>query len=93
MKICPLCVPPRPGVVKALEEFKNSVYGENYNEDDEDHGKASDASKKRKAIAQNAVKESANYDWADLADNGKVLYNALVTCLICSNSVLKCCLK
>ncbi|CBI39448.3 hypothetical protein VitviT2T_007286 [Vitis vinifera] len=62
----------RPGVVNALEEFKKSVYGENYNEEDEGHGKASDASKKRKAVAENAVKESAKYDWADLADNGRL---------------------
>lgn len=36
------------------------------------NGKASETSKKRKAIADNAVKESAKYDWDDLADNGKV---------------------
>ena len=71
----------RPGVVNALEEFKKSVYGENYNEEDEGHGKASDASKKRKAVAENAVKESAKYDWADLADNGRVKCNVLVFCV------------
>lgn len=64
----------RPGVVRALEEFKLSVYGENYDEQNEStfHGKASDASRKRKAISENAVKESANYDWADLAESGKL---------------------
>ncbi|KAJ0045030.1 hypothetical protein Pint_04798 [Pistacia integerrima] len=64
----------RPGVVKAIEEFKLSVYGEDYDEESEcaGNGKVSEASKKRKAVAENAVKESANYDWADLADNGKV---------------------
>lgn len=58
----------RPGVVKVIEEFKLSVYGENYDEN-EVNG-VSDASRKRKAIAQNAVKESANYDWAALANTG-----------------------
>ncbi|KAA8527328.1 hypothetical protein F0562_034575 [Nyssa sinensis] len=64
----------RPGVVNTLEEFKLSVYGENYDEGDDFHanGKLSDTSRKRKAIAENAVKESANYDWPDLADNGKL---------------------
>lgn len=64
----------RPGVVKALEEFKVSVYGENYDEENDfgANGKESEASRKRKAIAENAVKESSNYDWADLADNGKL---------------------
>ncbi|KAL5538711.1 hypothetical protein UlMin_046194 [Ulmus minor] len=64
----------RPGVVKAVEEFKASVYGENYDEESDLAGnaKASDASKKRKAAAEVAVKECANYDWADLADNGKL---------------------
>ncbi|XP_011044051.1 PREDICTED: ATP-dependent DNA helicase 2 subunit KU70 [Populus euphratica] len=63
----------RSGVVKAVEEFKLSVYGENYDEEsDMGNGKASDASKKRKAAAENAVKESANYNWPDLADNGQL---------------------
>uniref|UniRef100_A0A5B7BKN8 ATP-dependent DNA helicase 2 subunit KU70 n=1 Tax=Davidia involucrata TaxID=16924 RepID=A0A5B7BKN8_DAVIN len=64
----------RPGVVNALEEFKLSVYGENYDEGDDfqANGKVSEASRKRKAIAENAVKESVNYDWPDLADNGKL---------------------
>jgi ATP-dependent DNA helicase 2 subunit 1 len=37
-------------------------------------GKASDASKKRKTAAENAAKESANYNWPDLADNGQVCF-------------------
>ncbi|KAG5235386.1 Ku [Salix suchowensis] len=62
----------RPGVVKAVEEFKLSVYGDNYDEEsDMGNGKASDASKKRKTATENAVKESANYNWPDLADNGQ----------------------
>ena len=38
------------------------------------NGKASDASKKRKTAAENAAKESANYNWPDLADNGQVCF-------------------
>uniref|UniRef100_A0A7C9F9K8 ATP-dependent DNA helicase 2 subunit KU70 n=1 Tax=Opuntia streptacantha TaxID=393608 RepID=A0A7C9F9K8_OPUST len=59
----------RPGIVNALEEFKQSVYGENYHEGDDNIGAAS---KKRKAIADRAIQESANYDWEDLAENGKL---------------------
>ncbi|GFQ04382.1 ATP-dependent DNA helicase 2 subunit ku70 [Phtheirospermum japonicum] len=63
----------RPGIVKALEEFKLSVYGENMeHENDLSSGKTSEASKKRKAISDNATKEYANHDWSDLADNGKL---------------------
>ncbi|KAE9459542.1 hypothetical protein C3L33_08517, partial [Rhododendron williamsianum] len=70
----------RTGVVNALEEFKLSVYGENYDEDKEfeTNGKVSEASRKRKAIAENAVKECTNYDWSDLADNGKVTFSGFV---------------
>ncbi|KDO44368.1 hypothetical protein CISIN_1g0069752mg, partial [Citrus sinensis] len=60
----------RPGVVKAVEEFKLSVYGDNY--DEEGDVKVSEASRKRKAATENAAKECANYDWADLADKGKL---------------------
>jgi len=52
------------------------------------NGKASEASKKRKAIADNAVKESANYDWDDLADNGKVkleVYLLSLFLVVCSD--------
>ncbi|KAK6928709.1 Ku70/Ku80 C-terminal arm [Dillenia turbinata] len=62
----------RPGVVKALEDFKVAVYGEIYDEENRDNENTSDASKKRKVIAENAAKECANYDWADLAQNGKL---------------------
>lgn len=70
----------RTGVVNALEEFKLSVYGENYDEakEFETNGKVSEASRKRKAIAENAVKECTNYDWSDLADNGKVTFSGFV---------------
>ncbi|GAB4834166.1 ATP-dependent DNA helicase II subunit 1 [Ancistrocladus abbreviatus] len=58
----------RPGIVNALEDFKLSVYGENYGKED-DH--VHEASKKRKA-GSDAVKECANYDWHDLADSGRL---------------------
>lgn len=63
----------RPGIAKALEEFKLSVYGENYDEENEDatHGKASNASKKRKQ-AEEALKKCAYFDWDKLADDGKL---------------------
>ncbi|CAI9117358.1 OLC1v1018735C1 [Oldenlandia corymbosa var. corymbosa] len=63
----------RPGIVKALEEFKLSVYGENYEETDvASSGKVTEASRKRKATAENASKESEKYDWSELADSGKL---------------------
>lgn len=74
----------RPGVVSALEEFKLSVYGDHY--DEESEGKASGPSKKRKAFAENAVKECANYDWGDLADNGQVKLR--ITWLFCSDIIV-----
>lgn len=68
------CLGARPGIVKALEEFKLSVYGENYEEEDSNIDGKAEPSKKRKA---NAMKEYANYEWADLADNGKVTFPSL----------------
>ncbi|KAJ3705585.1 hypothetical protein LUZ61_009290 [Rhynchospora tenuis] len=65
----------RPGVVKAIEEFKTAVYGENYNEEEEEKtagGAHADAARKRKAIAEKAAEESKSYDWAVLADKGKL---------------------
>ncbi|KAG8375963.1 hypothetical protein BUALT_Bualt09G0013800 [Buddleja alternifolia] len=63
----------RPGIVKALEEFQISIYGENLEQENElDSDKTRGTSNKRKTIADNATKEYANYDWADLADNGKL---------------------
>jgi ATP-dependent DNA helicase 2 subunit 1 len=62
--------------VKAIEEFKTAVYGENYNEEEEEKaaGRAhADGTRKRKAIADRAAEESKSYDWVDLAENGKVL--------------------
>ncbi|KAM6552976.1 hypothetical protein CsatB_013738 [Cannabis sativa] len=64
----------RPGVVKALEEFKLSIYGDHYDEEIENAGdkKESEASKKRKATSEIAVQEYAKYDWSKLADNGEL---------------------
>ncbi|XP_048130782.1 ATP-dependent DNA helicase 2 subunit KU70 isoform X1 [Rhodamnia argentea] len=63
----------RPGVVKAIEEFKLSVYGDKYDESDNaGHKKVSEASKKRKALADGAVQKSAQYNWDALADSGKL---------------------
>ncbi|PKA60192.1 ATP-dependent DNA helicase 2 subunit KU70 [Apostasia shenzhenica] len=63
----------RPGVVHAMEEFKVAVYGENHDQE-EAAAKASgtEASRKRKVMLEVALKESANYDWAELAENGKL---------------------
>ena len=60
----------RPAVVKAIEEFKLFVYGDNYDEESDHLGKekVGEASRERKAIAENAAKEYANYDWVDLAE-------------------------
>lgn len=76
----------RPAIVRALQEFKISVYGENYDQEEANTAAAkasgSEASRKRKAMAETATRESAGYDWADLAENGKVrvcfLYYAVV---------------
>lgn len=63
----------RPGVVKAIEEFKASVYGENYDQEEAEAAAAkAGASKKRKTITDAASQKSAAYDWAELADAGKL---------------------
>jgi ATP-dependent DNA helicase 2 subunit 1 len=63
--------------VKAIEEFKTAVYGENYNEEEEEEkaagGAQANGTRKRKIIAEKAAEESKSYDWADLAESGKVL--------------------
>ncbi|KAG8100464.1 hypothetical protein GUJ93_ZPchr0013g35322 [Zizania palustris] len=62
-----------PGVVKAIDEFKASVYGENYDLDESEAAAAkAGASKKRKASTDAAAQKSAAYDWAELADTGKL---------------------
>ncbi|KAJ4968377.1 hypothetical protein NE237_015078 [Protea cynaroides] len=66
----------RPGIVNTLEEFKVAVYGENHDLEEADcqssTASSSVISKKRKDLTDDAVTESANYDWADLADSGKL---------------------
>lgn len=60
-------------MVRVLEEFKTSIYGENYDEESEQGtGKPTEASKKRKAHSEFAKKECESYDWGELADSGKV---------------------
>ncbi|KAI7725815.1 hypothetical protein M8C21_031772 [Ambrosia artemisiifolia] len=59
----------RPGIAKALEEFKICVYGENYEEEDE---KANNVGKKRKQFTEEAINKGAYYDWGKLADDGKL---------------------
>lgn len=68
------CLGARPGIVKALEEFKLSVYGESYKDEDSNIEGKAEPTRKRKA---NAIKEYGNYEWADLADNGKVTLPSL----------------
>lgn len=62
----------RPGIVKALEDFKFSVYGENYNEENDACGKVTEASRKRKAATENAKEKYSKYDWVELAESGQV---------------------
>uniref|UniRef100_A0A0D9WWA1 ATP-dependent DNA helicase 2 subunit KU70 n=1 Tax=Leersia perrieri TaxID=77586 RepID=A0A0D9WWA1_9ORYZ len=63
----------RPGVLKAIEEFKASVYGENYDQEEAEAAAAkAGASKKRKAASDAAEQKSAAYNWAELADAGKL---------------------
>ncbi|GAB2235562.1 hypothetical protein Droror1_Dr00025991 [Drosera rotundifolia] len=57
----------RPGVVNALEEFKLSVFEDSYETEDNN-----EPSRKRKAEPDDAVKDSAKYDWHELADSGKL---------------------
>ncbi|KAI3853730.1 hypothetical protein MKW98_025247 [Papaver atlanticum] len=69
----------RQGIIKALEEFKVSVYGENHDQEEADALFATtEASKKRKANAENASKESEKYNWAELAEQGKLSYLTVV---------------
>ncbi|XP_074562366.1 ATP-dependent DNA helicase 2 subunit KU70-like, partial [Curcuma longa] len=66
----------RPTVVRALEDFKAAVYGENHDQEEAEQMAAkasgSAATRKRKMIADKATSESAKYDWEDLAENGKL---------------------
>ncbi|KAK1271154.1 ATP-dependent DNA helicase 2 subunit KU70 [Acorus gramineus] len=70
----------RPGIANAIEEFKVAVYGENYEEESKAAATKTSgpAAKKRKVMAETAVKECANYDWPDLAENGKLKERTVV---------------
>ncbi|KAJ0257192.1 ATP-dependent DNA helicase 2 subunit KU70 [Hirschfeldia incana] len=54
----------RPGVVKAIEEFKESIYGDDY-EEESDSG-AKEKTRKRKAA------DAGDYDFVALAKSGKL---------------------
>ncbi|CAH2037265.1 unnamed protein product [Thlaspi arvense] len=56
----------RPGVVKAIEEFKQSIYGDDSGEESDSGAK--DKSRKRKA----GVADAGNYDYIELANTGKL---------------------
>lgn len=60
----------RPGIAKAMEEFKVSVYGENYDEEEENKGNVKGVRKRKTEEA--AVNKAAYYDWSKLADDGNV---------------------
>ncbi|KAK1311205.1 ATP-dependent DNA helicase 2 subunit KU70 [Acorus calamus] len=70
----------RPGIANAIEEFKVAVYGENYEEESKAAATKTSgpAARKRKVMAETAVKECANYDWPDLAENGKLKERTVV---------------
>ncbi|XP_078429816.1 ATP-dependent DNA helicase 2 subunit Ku70-like protein isoform X2 [Wolffia australiana] len=63
----------RPGIVKTLDDFKVAVYGKDHDKEEDSLAAQKDSrASKRKAIADVASQQSASYDWADLADNGKL---------------------
>lgn len=66
----------RPGIAKAVQAFKDAVYGEKHDfeeaEAEATKAKGSEASQKRKASAEVAAKEAASYNWSELADTGKL---------------------
>ncbi|THU73084.1 hypothetical protein C4D60_Mb04t19080 [Musa balbisiana] len=72
----------RPGVVRVLEEFKIAVYGENHDQEEADsmsmRGSRSEASQKRKEMAETAERESSRYNWADLAESGQIIAKIVV---------------
>ncbi|CAL9756500.1 unnamed protein product [Musa acuminata subsp. burmannicoides] len=72
----------RPGVVRVLEEFKIAVYGENHDQEEADsmsmRGSRSEASRKRKEMAETAERESSRYNWADLAESGQIIAKIVV---------------
>ena len=68
----------RPGVVKAIEEFKESIYGDD-SEEESDSG-AKEKSRKRKAA------DAGDYDFVELAKTGKVKPSSLT--LVCVYIIL-----
>ncbi|CAL9086261.1 unnamed protein product [Musa textilis] len=72
----------RPGVVRVLEEFKIAVYGENHDQEEADslsmRGSRSEASRKRKEMAETAERESSRYNWVDLAESGQIIAKSVV---------------
>ncbi|KAK4356773.1 hypothetical protein RND71_022383 [Anisodus tanguticus] len=54
---------------RSYDEVSICLFNTNYEEEDSKVDGKAEPSKKRKA---NAMKEYANYDWSDLADNGKL---------------------
>ncbi|CAN8312346.1 unnamed protein product [Cochlearia groenlandica] len=56
----------RPGVLKAVEDFKKSIYGDD--SDDESDSGPKEKSRKRKA----GVSDAGNYDYIELAKTGKL---------------------
>lgn len=56
----------RPAVVKAIEEFKQSIYGDDSDEESDSGPK--EKSRKRKA----GIADEGNYDFIELAKTGKV---------------------
>jgi len=72
-------IPDVDGIAKAdshAKAFKDAVYGANHDEDEAEAAAAkargSVATQKRKAAADLAVTEAQEYNWAQLADTGKL---------------------
>jgi hypothetical protein len=66
----------RPAVNKAVNAFKESIYGPDYEQAEAEaaaqQNKPSEAARKRKADADAAKSQQADYDWKKLAESGKV---------------------
>lgn len=59
-----------------VKSFKDAVYGEHYDDEEAEAAltkvKGSATAQKRKAAAEVASTEAQGYNWAELADTGKV---------------------
>eukprot|EP01018_Ginkgo_biloba_P006362 Gb_35352 [translate_table: standard] len=66
----------RPRIAKVVQAFKDVVYGQNYDVEEAEaeaaKAKGSEASQKRKASTEVAVREAETYNWSELADTGKL---------------------